>query len=180
MLDRVFAAALVAACFVLAAPMAYAQDGDVLAPARAGQLQCYEPNVAAKTCQSIGAYAFNANGVIDNTADVLIMPQPVVVMRVISPVTLRGGAICGPLTTTDIEGATFTIDGAAASPEDTQAIKTALTQQLAPMLNVETCISLTPVDGGFRADTAMAGTPRPDLAQRVIWVRPEDGYRVAP
>jgi hypothetical protein len=181
MLDRMFAAALIAVCFVLACPVAaQAQDGDVLGPARQGQLQCFEPNVAAKTCQSIGGYTFNANGVIDNTADVLIMPQPVIVMRVTAPVTLRGGAICGPLTTADIERATFTIDGAAASAEDTQAIKTALTQQLAPMLNVETCITLTPVDGGFRADSVMAGTPRPELSQRVVWVRPEDGYRVAP
>jgi hypothetical protein len=181
MMVREFFAALAVACFVTAAPVsAHAQDGDVLAPAREGKLQCFEPNAANKTCQSIGGYTFNTNGVIDNTADVLIMPQPVIVMRVISPVTLRDGAICGPLTLADIDGATFTIDGAAASAEDAQSIKTALAEQLAPMLNVETCITLTPVDGGFRADTAMAGTPRPDLSQRVIWVRPEDGYRVAP
>ena len=72
----------------LSATPASAQTADVLAPARQGQLQCFEPNVTAKTCQSLGGYMFAANGVIDNVAWVLIMPQPVVIMRISSPVVV--------------------------------------------------------------------------------------------
>lgn len=179
MLKQMLAGGFAAAFFTTVAP-AVAQDGDVLAPARAGQLQCYEPNVAAKTCQSISGFSPGPEGAIINTADVLINPAPVIVMRVISPVTIRNGAICGPLTNEDLNRAHFTIDGQRASDADTQQIRTAMTEQLAPLIGQESCITLTPVDGGLRADTAIAGRARPDLAQRVIWVRADEGYRVAP
>lgn len=171
-------AALVAGALICALP-AVAQS-DALAPARQGQVQCFVPNVAAKTCQSIGSYAFNANGVIDNVSETLIMPQPAVVMRASSPVTVRNNAICGPLTAADVGRATFTIDGRPASEQETANIRAGLTEQLAPMFNVEMCVSVTAVDGGYRADSTVGGVARPDLAQPVLWVRPEDGYRVAP
>lgn len=178
MLVRVLGGAALA--LGLMASPAMAQDGDVLAPARAGQLQCFEPNPVAKTCQSIGGYTFNANGSIDNAAQVLIMPQPAVIMNVTSPVTVRNNAICGPLTADDIQRASFTIDGAAASADDTAAIRSGLTEQLAPILNVEGCVTLTPDGDGFRADTILSGAPQPQMVQRVIWVGANDGWRVAP
>ncbi|MGQ0531204.1 MAG: hypothetical protein ACT4OF_00760 [Caulobacteraceae bacterium] len=182
MLARSFGAAGATAIAVglFAGAPAAAQSAEVLAPAREGRLQCFEPNVAQKTCQSIGGYTFNADGAIDNAADVLTMPSPVIIMRVNSPVTVRDNAICGPLTAADIDRATFTIDGAPANEQDTSDIRAAMTEQLGPMLNVELCMTLTPVDGGFRADTRVGGIERPDQVQRVIWVRPEEGYRVAP
>lgn len=178
MLVRVLGGAVLA--LGLIATAAAAQDGDVLAPARAGQLQCFEPNVAAKTCQSLGSFAFHPNGVIDNAAEMVLMPQPLIVMRATAPVTLQNNAICGPITSADIDRATFTINGAAASAEESAQLKAAMQQQLAPMFGQETCLTLTPVDGGFRADSTVAGTARPDLAQRVIWVGANDGWRVAP
>ncbi|MBK8544536.1 MAG: hypothetical protein IPL62_13885 [Caulobacteraceae bacterium] len=116
---------------LLAAPAA-AQTADVLAPARAGQLQCFEPNVTAKTCQSLGGYTFQANGVIDNPAQVLISPSPAIIMTINSPVAVRNNAICGPLAAADIQRATFTIDGAPAERNrHGRNSFAALTQQLA-------------------------------------------------
>ncbi|MEZ5960806.1 MAG: hypothetical protein R3C30_10340 [Hyphomonadaceae bacterium] len=178
MLARLIGGAALA--FGLMAAPAPAQQADVLGPARAGQLQCFEPNVSAKTCQSIGGYTFNTNGVIDNTAQVLVMPQPVIVMNVTSPVTVRNNAICGPLTAEDIQRASFTIDGAPASAADTAEIRSGLTEQLAPILNVEGCVTLTPDGDGFRADTSINGAPQPQLVQRVIWIGANDGWSVAP
>lgn len=177
---RLFGIAVALGAALMFAPPALAQSGDVLAPARQGQVQCFVPNAAAKTCQSIGSYAFNANGVIDNVSETLIMPQPVVVMRASSPVVVRNNAICGPLTEADIARATFTIDGRPATEQETANIRAGLTQQLAPMFNVDMCVSVTAVDGGYRADSTVGGAARPDLAQPMLWVRPEDGYRVAP
>lgn len=176
---RVAMLGLFASLALLASPAA-AQTADPLAPAREGRLQCFEPNVAAKTCQSISGYTFQANGVIDNPAHVLISPAPVIVMHVNSPVTVNNNAVCGPIAAGDIQRATFTIDGAAASEADTADIRGALVQQLAPALGHETCMTLTPDGEGFRADTTIAGVPQPQQTQRVIWVGANDGYRVAP
>lgn len=172
--------AVCSAILVAAATPTFAQGNDPLAPARQGQVQCYEPDVARKTCQSIGSFEFQENGVIQNTAVVLVMPNPVVIMRIVSPVTVRDGGICGPLKLEDINGAQFMINGQPATETDTQRFRTQFAQQMSPLIDVETCISLTPADGGFRADTAMNGRVRPELAQQLIWIRPEDGYTIAP
>lgn len=164
---------------LMAAP-ASAQDGDVLAPARAGQLQCFEPNVAAKTCQSLGSFTFHANGAIDNGAEILLMPSPVIVMRASGPVTVENNAICGPLRAEDIANATFTVNGAPASAEEAAQIRGAMQQQLAPMIGVQNCLSIAPEGDAFRANSTIAGTPRPELSQRMLWVGANDGWRVAP
>jgi hypothetical protein len=177
MLVRLFGAAVALGWFALPA---LAQTDDVLAPARAGQLQCFEPNFADKTCASLGGYSFGADGVILNSAQILIMPSPVILMRVSAPVTVRNDAICGPLNAADIDRATFTVNDAPATTEEATQIKAAMQRQLAPMFGVESCMTLTPNGDVLRADTTLAGTARPDLSQRVIWVGANDGYRVAP
>ena len=177
-MKRALGAAALAAGIVCAAP-ASAQT-DVLAPAREGQLQCYVPNAPAKTCQSLAGYSFDAQGGIMSQGDVMVMPQPLIVMRVSTPVALRNGAVCGPISPEDLQRATFTIDGVAANETETQNIRAALAQQLAGLLNVDVCTTFTPESGGFRADATFNGAPRPEMTQRVIWVRPDDGWRVAP
>lgn len=159
---------------------ASAQTADVLAPAREGRLQCFEPNAAQKTCQTLGSYAFSSGGVISNAADILISPSPAIVMRITSPVTVRENAICGPLTAADIERASFTIAGAPASHDEASEIRAAMTEQLAPMFNVESCLTITQDSAGLRTDTSMGGVPQPHLTQRMIWVGANEGYRVAP
>lgn len=171
---------VVAAGLALIGAPAMAQNADPLAPARTGQLQCFEPNLAAKTCQSIGAYTFHANGVIDNPAQILISPSPAIVINVNSPVTVRGNAICGALAAADIERATFTIYGVATTADETAEIRSNLARELAPIIGQESCLTLTPDGNGFRADTTMGGVPQPQLVQRVIWIGANDGYRVAP
>ena len=163
---------------LMAAP-AIGQSGDVLTPARSGQLQCFEPNVAAKTCQSLGSYVFHADGRIDNVAEILLMPSPVIVMRASGPVTVENNAICGPLRAEDIEAATFTVNGAAASAEETAQLKAAMNQQLAPMIGVQNCLSLAAEGDGLRANSVIGGRARPELSQRMIWVGANDGWRVA-
>lgn len=178
MLVRVMGGAVLA--LGLMAGGALAQSGDVLAPARAGQLQCFEPNAAAKTCQSLGSYVFHASGAIDNVAEILLAPSPVIVMRATGPVTIENNAICGPLRAEDIAAATFTVNGAAASDADTAQMRAAMQQQLAPMIGVQNCMTAVADGDGFRADSTVGGTPRPELSQRMIWVGATDGWRVAP
>ncbi len=61
--------------------LAGAEPADPIGPALAGKVQCYAPNVARKTCSSIGAYARTADGHIDNRALVLVSPSPVIILE---------------------------------------------------------------------------------------------------
>lgn len=178
MLKHLFAAAVFAAAIFPA--YAQAQNADALAPARAGQLQCYAPNTAHKTCQSLAGYAFAADGTINNSADTLILQQPAIVMRTNVPVIVRSGAVCGPIRAEDLQGATFTIDGAPATAQQTETMRAQLAQQMAGILNVDICTTYVADGDGFRAEASFNGAPRPDLNQHVIWVGANDGWTVAP
>jgi hypothetical protein len=170
---------LAAVLGVAGAPAASAQE-DGLAPAREGQLHCYVPNVERKTCQMLASYAFSGDSVT-TSGGVLIMPQPLIVMNTTSSATMRDGAMCAPLTQADIDSAQFTIDGAAATAEQAANLRAAIAQQFAPLMNREACTRFTPAPGGGQiAEASLEGTPRPELNQPVIWVRPDEGYTIAP
>src|SRR5580698_4644363 len=73
-----------------------AAPDDPLAPARVGELQCYTPDTVRKTCSALAGYTFG-NGGIDNQAEVLLSPKPIIVMKTVSPVWVRACSVCGPL-----------------------------------------------------------------------------------
>lgn len=151
----------------------------MLAPARAGQLQCSEPDILARTCSALASYTQRADGAYDNGYRVLVVDDPVVVMTGSSPVRVRSdGAVCGPLTRADLDSATFTVSGFPASTEDAAALRGQLAE-MPDFVAEEVCTRYTSVGDGLRADVTLNGQARPNSA-RVIWVRPEDGYRVAP
>src|ERR1700742_3984195 len=81
-----------------------------LDPARGGSLQCYEPDAIRKTCKSLAGYTF-ANKKISNQAEVLVSPTPPLIVKFVSPVEIRGEAVCGPLRKTDIESAVISFQG---------------------------------------------------------------------
>jgi len=126
----------------------------------------------------LSRYTFGAGGSISNDAEMLVLSDPFVVMSMSSPVVVRGGALCGPLREEDLARATFAVNGAAASAEDAESLRRAITRQMAPTMNLEVCTTFTPVDGGFRADSSVAGTPHPEMSEPVLWVNPADGWRI--
>src|SRR5262249_22807421 len=152
LMQFVRSATALAALICLGTPLAHAQ-ADVLAPARQGDLQCYAPNTQAKTCAAMAGYTFDAQGNISHVGDIVIYPNPVIVMHMTSRVVVRDGAVCGPLRQEDIDHATFTVDGQTPLAEDMQTIRTQFAQQAASLLNVDICTTYTPADGGaLRAD----------------------------
>lgn len=160
----------------LASAAAAQPAADTLAPAREGQLQCYSPT-PAKTCRALGGYTFASDGAITSNAVTVIQPQPLVVMSISSPATVRGDAVCGPVRASDLEAATFTIDGAAATPEQSTSIRAAM----APMIQAlagEICSTFTPQGEGFVTTATLNGEPMAGYSETVIWVGPTDGYAV--
>jgi hypothetical protein len=170
-----------AAAFVATAvfaPAARAQE--VLAPAREGQLQCYQPDAVRKVCRAMASYVINADGSIDNGAEVLLLPDPLVIARGTTRVFIRDNAVCGPMTRAELDQMSFTADGNPLPEPNAVAIRDQIAA--APgALAEEVCTTYVPVDGGgFRADVTVDGVSQPDMSMPVIWVRADEGYRVAP
>lgn len=153
---------------------------DPLAPAFEGKVQCYQPDAARKTCASIGAYEKDADGTIQNTATVLLRPEPRIVVRSRAPVVVKNGAICGVITERDLQAAAFSIDGEPADAANAEALRRAVRPGYAPLLNREVCTAYVPKDQEMTGQVSIDGKRRPALDQRVRWVSPAEGFRVAP
>lgn len=170
--------ALAAALCLIALPAA-AAPADPLGPARAGKVQCFQPNMIRKTCRSIGAYSFEG-GRINNRAQVLIPAQVPLVMVLNSPVVVRGQAVCGAIRSEDFAAATFTAADQPLGEEPTKKLRGLIAEAMASMIGKEVCTTLTQTGESFHAEATVDGAPKPELAQDVLWVGPADGYRVAP
>lgn len=153
---------------------------DPITPAWSGKVQCYQPDAARKTCNSIGAYARDPAGTIQNTATILLRPEPLIVMRTTAPVVVKQNAICGTITERDLLAAEFTIAGQAADAPNTEALRNAVRPGYAAVLNREICTTYQPAGDEMNAQITVGGKRMPALDQRVRWVSPADGYSVAP
>lgn len=157
---------------------AAAPSMDPLAPAWNGRVQCHNPDLARKTCQSIGSYARAADGTIRNTAVVLLNAQPLIVMTSVEPVTIKDGAICGKISLSGKDA--FTVDGAPAPEAVAATLREAVATAMAPLRDREICTSYVDDGDGLRAQVRVDAAPRPDLDIRVRWVHPSEGFGVRP
>ena len=171
------AAALGLGALAFAAPAAAQQD--ILAPARTGQLQCYAPDRARKTCGAMISYRLLADGSYENQALVLVARQPTILMYSATSVVVRDGAVCGGRTREHLQAARFIIDGQPAS-EDNAAFLREQVAQMPSLVADEICTTYTQSGDALRADLTINGAPSGGESSTVIWVRPDEGYTVAP
>jgi hypothetical protein len=162
---------------MLALAMAGAPD-DPLAPARDGRLQCYAPNVAKRTCMAIAGYVRRPDGTYLNRADVLIAPEQNLSMVTETVVTVRGDAVCGPISRADLLAGKVFIGGAAVPGAQADGILAQVAQayETLGMLDKESCTVYTPDGDHLRADATIDGVAHPELTLPVIWIGPNDGY----
>jgi len=142
---------------------------------KAGKAQCYGPNTAKHTCAGFSSYVFGDT--ITNNAQLLLAPQPLVVMNSSSVVTLKGDAICGKVSKADIDAATITVDGNPAPQAQADGIKAQIwAAAFAQRDGKEICTIYTPAaDGSFTTSYTMDGQPDASLPHTtVILVDPKD------
>ena len=150
-----------------------------LTPAGRGEVQCYAPT-DHKTCASIAGYVANGDGTFANNASVMLSKQPFVVMQTTTPVSIRGGAVCGVIHSQDIIGGSLRINGQAVPPDKAAPLLTRIAASLDQVIGHEICTVYTPDGNDVVARATMDGKAQPAQDQKVIWVAPADGYTVAP
>ena len=152
---------------------------DPLAPARSGELQCYSPKPEKKTCQALAGYTFGANGIL-NQAEVLLSPDPLVVLKTVTKVTVSNGAVCGPFRKEEIDAGTIVLNGKPLDDVRSAKVKAQLVAALATRLGKEVCTTYVASGTGFTATATLDGVADATGPQTVIWVSPSDGFRVGP
>lgn len=157
---------------------------DPLGPAWEGLAQCYKPDEARKTCRALAGYRRSGDGQIINDAEVLLMESdPEMIILSSAPVFVRDGMVCGSGKFTVAELHTAIVDGVTiTSKNDT----TGLLDEIVRILHAfapgqEVCTLYEEVDDGrFKRVVFYDGKRSADDGNVVIWVRREDGWRVAP
>ena len=171
---------LFAVIWAACSPVQGASLDSPIGPAAQGQLQCYTPDVARKTCQSLAAYKGGANGAIDNIAIVLISQSPPISMTTVSPVVIKANQVCGSIRPQDIDAASFTLSDRPADSAQTATLRQQMQSAMKDFFGHEICTAYVPAGGSLLAKVTVDGASRPTMDQRVIWVSPADGYRVSP
>ena len=158
-----------------------AEFPDPIGPAASGQLQCYMPDAARKTCNSLAGYRSNANGGIDNFATVLLSKMPVLTMQTVSPVEIKMGQVCGKIRKQDIDVAKFTLGGQPVNEQQAAQLRAQLLMAFQNVFDHDVCTGYVNQGGNLIAKAVIDGMPAPASAdQPVMWVSPSDGYQVGP
>jgi hypothetical protein len=147
-------------------------------PAGKGMLQCHQPNHARKTCQSLAGYRLLADGVVENTAWVGLPTMPVTVMEVVSKATIRDERVCGSILQSDVDAAHFAVEGVEVDGATTADYRKRVTVLYASMMDREICTAYVADGDTLISRPFIDGVAVPQMSQRVVWVSPEDGYRV--
>ncbi len=157
-----------------------ASEPDLLAPAERGEMQCYTPDVARKTCRALASYVKQADGSYLNTARILLDPARDIVLETTTVVHVSSDGVCGRLTRSDALGGALTIAGVPQSPEQAAPVLTffADIEEKAGFFGALICTRY-PADGEMmKALVSVGGVRRPEFDDSVIWVLPDQGYRV--
>ena len=172
---------LTVACLVMPVASTGAALPPPIADAARGRLQCYQPDVVRKTCRSLASYGIDANGKIINPATVLISARPAIVMATTTYVVVRAGRVCGVIRQEDVAAAEFTVDGLPATAEQTTMLREQIAIIRKPMIGPEICTAYVRNGAMLVAKATIGGVAtKPAMDQKVIWVTPTEGYRVAP
>ncbi len=163
---------------------AVSAHADVLGEARAGKLQCFEPDVQKKTCRGLFKIIVKPDGTATSGGDVLlnvVNGGSVLIMRAPqSPVTVKSASTCETMRKSDIEDAMFLLDGKAVNPESDRRIKDDMESRQTARFGKTECSAYLPTGGGtYMVTDTVDKQPQPNTAH-MIWVSPSDGYKVGP
>ncbi|MDQ0248625.1 hypothetical protein J2W22_000672 [Sphingomonas kyeonggiensis] len=152
---------------------------DPIGPAAEGKLQCHRPDRARRTCQSLAGYRPDGKGGFLNDAEVLLAPNSPMVMRSVTPVVIRDHAVCGSLTRKSLAEAVFLEDGTPVEPDQAERVRGLLAHDREAIFDREICTRYQPEGDHLRATATLDGESTDWRPMQVIWVRPDEGYRVA-
>jgi hypothetical protein len=156
--------------------LAASQTADPLAEARAGKLQCVTPNIETKKCLAMASYVVRPDGSFDTVITLMIAPSPLIGMETRATGKVEGEAVCSIVHKSDYAAAKFTVDGKPADEATTNAISAQVLPAIAPLDGKKAC-SRDRAEGALMIEeVTLDGVARPDMTQKFIWVKPEDGY----
>lgn len=158
-----------------------ASAGDPLAPALVGQVQCFDPDPASRTCRSMAALRRNPDGTWATTVTTMPDPAQPLTLEIASTVVVRNGAVCGAVQRDQIMAGHLRYFGQPIPADHALPVLVQIADALGAVIGREVCTVYTAAPGGLIARGSVTGDPRgAGPGQRLSWVRADSGYHVAP
>jgi hypothetical protein len=151
-----------------------------IARAARGQVQCYAPDPAAKTCSAMATFKPDGNGKVIANAVIMISPTPLIIMTGSATAQTKGGRLCGVLTEKNIEDATFSNADGPLQPSETSLLRKVIEGALQNVFGHELCGAYRPEGAMLKATPLLDGAPLSTPGLRMTWVNPASGYKTAP
>ena len=164
--------------WIIASAAAIAAHENPLARAEAGEVQCYRPDVAKRTCQSIASYVRTGDDTYDNRTIVAVSSDAT--LETHTPAVLRGDAVCDYVRGDDMLAGILRLHGEVLSADRAKPVLEKIARSVAPFAGKEICTRYEPSGSEFTAKVSIAGTYRPDQDVKIRWIGTSDGYTVTP
>lgn len=164
-----------AVLFLVVAPVP-----DPLGPSREGWIACVDPDQARKTCMAITRYRWIGQKILYES-EMLIDDQPFTILHARTVLEYRGAAVCS--WTQDIGGEIvgIAVEGENLPAEALDLRRREIAARMKDLAGVEYCVTYEPgPDGTFLTQVSIEGVRSPASDNTMIWVRPDDGWTVAP
>ena len=126
-----------------------------IALASDGQLQCWSPDTARKTCLALATFKLRDDGAIEASAVVQVSSRPPATMEIAIPVEVADGQVCG-------------------------AVRDQVRETIRNFIGRRLCVAFLLQGASLLAKPTLDGAPQRGMDQTVIWVAPSQGYSVAP
>jgi hypothetical protein len=153
---------------------------DPLAPAQAGMVQCYDPDRANLSCRSIAAFSRDSGGGWISQVTILPDPAQSLTLDIASPVTVRDGAVCGAIRRAQVLAGKLRYFDKPLPADRALPLLVQIADALGGDTGREICTVYVPLAGGFIAHSRISGSAAEMPGQRMVWVRRDAGYHVAP
>ena len=131
-----------------------------LAPTTRGMLQCYRPNVALRTCQSIAAY--QRTGPVTYLNKAIIPVSNSTTLETVTPVVVKRDAVWGMIRLNDLNAGKLRLGGQIMAPADARPVLRRIARAMAPMANKEVCTRFERSGPDLMAKVKISGRDQPD------------------
>jgi hypothetical protein len=162
----------------LAGQTAPAPAADPLAPARTGQIECYSPDVSSKTCFAIARITPNADGSYTSDFTMMIQPQAGLTFETVTTARIENGQVCRIVHLSDVDSAKLAANGTPLPDDQAAGIKAQIKTAITPMDGKKACTTYTVAGDMIAVNGTVDGVAHPEMSQKLIWVKPDDGYKL--
>lgn len=158
--------------------LAAAPVTDPLAPSREGYIGCIEPDVAHRTCLAIKHYRWKGARVTVE-GDMLTNDARRTVVRTTSEVAYVGAAVCSWMPDPEAGVLSITVEGRSLKGEEFQQRRREFIAPLLSTADEKYCVTFEPTASeAFIMQPSLDGAPLPDRGLTLLWIRPDDGWRL--